>query len=241
MTTKLALASAIILCTSGICNANGLYVRQAVGVTTPTTDLLQAGGPNSSTELPGVPTITPTTPAVATTPTAAAPAVDEQTTEPLPGGGGAVVTTRTTTSRTTAPQQVGGGAQPSTTPAHSTSSTRAGAGVAKPSSSTTHAAAEEPATTSSVTQANNIVGAQGGGGGEVAAPDATPAPANVITATKGTGGILEYGECISFESQCNGLCSYGIYSMNCIDGGICLCFKDDPDNTDTGTEEADAD
>ncbi|KAJ2586847.1 hypothetical protein H4R99_008335, partial [Coemansia sp. RSA 1722] len=179
-----------------------------------------------------------------TTPTALAPAVDEKTTDTdTDVGGGAVSSTKTTTSRTTAPQQPDD-ARPATTPTRPSSSSSSspssastkGAVPATKSSSSTKALADEPTTSSSsITQANNVVGAQGGGGGDVATPGNTPAPANVMTATKGTGGILEYGECIDFENQCNGMCSYGIYSMNCIDGGICLCFKDDPDNTDTDT------
>ncbi|KAJ2340773.1 hypothetical protein GGH91_004063 [Coemansia sp. RSA 2671] len=52
-----------------------------------------------------------------------------------------------------------------------------------------------------------------------------------MTATVGSGGVLEYGECIAFESQCNGMCSHGVYSMNCVSGGICLCYEDDAEST----------
>ncbi|KAJ2232542.1 hypothetical protein IWW45_004885 [Coemansia sp. RSA 485] len=242
-TARLVLVSAFVLLSSGVCNANGLHARQAVGVTTPTPGQPGAGL-LSSTDPVGVPATTPTTPAVVTTPTALAPAVDEKTTDTdTDVGGGAVSSTKTTTSRTTAPQQPDD-ARPATTPTRPSSSSSSspssastkGAVPATKSSSSTKALADEPTTSSSsITQANNVVGAQGGGGGDVATPGNTPAPANVMTATKGTGGILEYGECIDFENQCNGMCSYGIYSMNCIDGGICLCFKDDPDNTDTDT------
>ncbi|KAI7833744.1 hypothetical protein BX661DRAFT_177459 [Kickxella alabastrina] len=91
-------------------------------------------------------------------------------------------------------------------------------------------------TTSSITTqfAGGVV-AGGGGGGEQPVLG-TPLPISVTTATKGSGGVLEYGQCILFESQCNTMCSYGVFSMDCVDGGVCLCHNDDPNDTETGAE-----
>ncbi|KAJ1672068.1 hypothetical protein GGF38_000325, partial [Coemansia sp. RSA 25] len=86
-----------------------------------------------------------------------------------------------------------------------------------------------PAPTVKTTTVGGGVPGLGGGGGS---PETGKTkPANVFTATAGSGGVLEYGSCISFESQCNGLCSHGIYSMNCVSGGLCLCYQDDPEST----------
>ncbi|KAJ2831085.1 hypothetical protein GGI24_001698 [Coemansia furcata] len=76
---------------------------------------------------------------------------------------------------------------------------------------------------SKTSPAGGGVPALGGGGGSP--QTGTPEPANVFTATMGSGAALDYGSCITFESQCNGLCSYGIYSMDCVTGGICLCYS----------------
>ncbi|KAJ1841978.1 hypothetical protein LPJ70_004010, partial [Coemansia sp. RSA 2708] len=102
----------------------------------------------------------------------------------------------------------------------------------------TSAAVTTPAATTSTSTTAQQPGGQvaaGGGNGEPPA-STSAAPANVITATQGTGGVLDYGSCIEFESQCNSLCSYGIYSMNCVSGGICLCYEDDPNESGSGSE-----
>ncbi|KAJ2145698.1 hypothetical protein IW142_002464 [Coemansia sp. RSA 564] len=154
-----------------------------------------------------VASVTPTTPAAATTPTSA------KVTTPAP--------TPATTPQTKAPVAA------ATT---STPSTSASAKVTTPTTP------EAAATTSDTTTIPPVggVGAAGGGGGDL--PPSTTPPANVMTATQGSGGLLDYGSCIEFESQCNTLCSYGIYSMDCFNGGICLCYKDDPNDTDSGSE-----
>ncbi|KAJ2147556.1 hypothetical protein IW136_000024 [Coemansia sp. RSA 678] len=155
-----------------------------------------------------VASVTPTTPAAATTPTSA------KVTTPAP--------TPATTPQTKAPV-----AAATTSPTHTTPT---------PAKVTTPTTPEAAATTSDTTTIPPVggVGAAGGGGGDL--PPSTTPPANVMTATQGSGGLLDYGSCIEFESQCNTLCSYGIYSMDCFNGGICLCYKDDPNDTDSGSE-----
>ncbi|KAJ2157874.1 hypothetical protein GGF46_004188 [Coemansia sp. RSA 552] len=136
---------------------------------------------------------------------------------------GAPAAAQVTPTTTTPPPAA---AAPTTTPAKDTTS------------NTTPAPAPEPETTTTQ-QAPGNMGAAGGGGGD---PQATEsgAPDNVFTATKGSGGVLDYGSCIEFESQCNTLCTHGIYSMDCVTGGICLCYEDDPGaSSDAADEVAD--
>ncbi|KAJ2083906.1 hypothetical protein H4R24_000436 [Coemansia sp. RSA 988] len=133
---------------------------------------------------------------------------------------------------------------PTTTPAHATSIIPTPADVAPTTTSmpkTTPTPTPIPATTKSSTftttsdttaptvPAPGDLGAAGGGGGNQ--PVLTSEPDNVYTATQGSGGILDYGSCLEFESQCNSLCTDGIFSMNCVDGGICLCYEDTSSNS----------
>ncbi|KAJ2725549.1 hypothetical protein GGI07_001177 [Coemansia sp. Benny D115] len=227
-------ATALLASSLGLAAAAGLHPRQNAALPgaaiTPTI---------TDDEAPGAIVTPKTTPPAAvaqpddivTTPAVVPPVAAESTSAPAAGGGGVAVT-RTTSTRTTSVPPAAGAAVEPTTPARSTT-TKAGAGGAASSRTTSAAAAaaapDAPASTT--TQQNgNMLGAAGGGGGEQPVLG-TPPPANVMTATRGTGGILEYDQCIDFESQCNTMCSYGIYSMNCIDGGICLCFRSDPDDT----------
>ncbi|KAJ2502102.1 hypothetical protein GGH96_001380 [Coemansia sp. RSA 1972] len=162
----------------------------------------------ATTSITPVASVTPTTPAAATTPT------------PVKVTTSAV--TPATTPRTTAPAA-----------AATTSSTHTTPAPAKVTTPTTPAAAAATPDTTTIPPVGGV-GAAGGGGGDP--PPSTTPPANVMTATQGSGGLLDYGSCIEFESQCNTLCSYGIYSMDCLNGGICLCYKDDPNDTDSGSE-----
>ncbi|KAJ2004101.1 hypothetical protein GGI04_002723 [Coemansia thaxteri] len=118
----------------------------------------------------------------------------------------------------------------STTPPHL--STLASSASAKPAQLTTPTPAPAAVPTATLTTKGGGAIVVGGGGGSP--QTGPPGSANIITATMGSGGILEYGSCMTFESQCNELCSYGIYSMNCVSGGLCLCYGDD--STDIATE-----
>ncbi|KAJ2744886.1 hypothetical protein GGI20_002615 [Coemansia sp. BCRC 34301] len=117
------------------------------------------------------------------------------------------------------------------TPSHSP--TLASSPTTKPPAqhTTPTPAVATPTTTLKTTTVGGGVPALGGGGGS---PETgKPKPANVFTATVGSGGVLEYGSCITFESQCNDLCSNGVYSMNCVSGGVCMCYQDDPESAAT--------
>ncbi|KAJ2711781.1 hypothetical protein H4R19_003081 [Coemansia spiralis] len=97
---------------------------------------------------------------------------------------------------------------------------------------------QRPDTTASsaaaATSAQRPGGHAGAGGGVI--PPAAPVTPVIFTATHGPGGgVLEYGSCIAFESQCNALCSLGVHSMGCSDGGLCLCYGDDM-STDSADE-----
>ncbi|ORX69571.1 hypothetical protein DL89DRAFT_322921 [Linderina pennispora] len=92
------------------------------------------------------------------------------------------------------------------------------------------------ATTSSSSVAGAGGAAAGGAGG---APTLAVAPADVYTATAGSGEMLEYSSCLVFEEKCLELCEFGLYNMNCNTGGLCLCYRTDP--MATTTEETTAD
>ncbi|KAJ2850152.1 hypothetical protein IWW36_002109 [Coemansia brasiliensis] len=183
----------------------------------PTADTLTAADTTDTAVLPG--TETPTH-APTPTPTTTLQQVPPTTTTPTPAA--------PTTTHTNPPAQA-----TTTTPLATTTPTP------KPTVTSKTTPPADTTSTTSTTHPPGGMGAAGGGGGAPPA-NTSPAPANVITATQGSGGILDYGSCVEFESQCNSLCSYGIYSMNCVDGGICLCYDEDPNaTTDSDGSEVD--
>ncbi|KAJ2807943.1 hypothetical protein H4R20_001076 [Coemansia guatemalensis] len=221
---------ALLAYASSSCLAGDLGPRQVAGVgAVATTTPVDAGA-----VAPVDTALTPAQAGVATTPTG-------ETTGAVAGVG---VTTTPTAAAVT----------PTTTPAHATTTTPTPAGAAAATTSTpktTPTPTPTPATTKSSTSttspdtttpavpAPGDLGAAGGGGGNQ--PALTSEPNNVYTATQGSGGILDYGSCLEFESQCNSLCTDGIFSMNCVDGGICLCYEDtssDSVSEDDGSDGA---
>ncbi|KAJ1800756.1 hypothetical protein LPJ59_000838 [Coemansia sp. RSA 2399] len=153
--------------------------------------------------------------ATTTTPVAGAAAVAASTT-PLPN-------TNTALSSTTPV-----GAVKTTPTAAALTSNTAAATTSMPTTSTTQTAVQNPG------------GAVGGGAGVPTASTASGEP-NLITATMGSGGVLDYGSCIAFESQCNQQCSYGIYSMGCDNGGACVCYSSNPDSTNASSDGGNGD
>ncbi|KAJ2798347.1 hypothetical protein H4R21_003967 [Coemansia helicoidea] len=102
---------------------------------------------------------------------------------------------------------------------------------------------QRPASTASPAAADTPAQRPGGqavaGGGVF--PPATPATPAIFTATHGPagGGVLEYGSCLAFESQCSLLCSNSVHSMGCADGGLCLCDGGDRGSSSTATTKHD--
>ncbi|KAJ2610995.1 hypothetical protein H4S08_003361 [Coemansia sp. RSA 1365] len=148
-----------------------------------------------------------TTPAVADVPPATTPAHDVAPTTTPAHDTLTTPTPAVAVPTTTKPSKI----TPTPTPADTPTTTIQGASTTSPE-----------ATTPAVPAPGGL-GAAGGGGGDQ--PALKSEPDNVYTATQGSGGILEYGTCLKFENQCNTLCTDGIYSMNCVDGGICLCYE----------------
>ncbi|KAJ2821918.1 hypothetical protein FBU31_004751, partial [Coemansia sp. 'formosensis'] len=189
--------------------------RRQVGVVPPVVGVVTSSTLSTPVAAPGavIPTSTPISstaaPGAISTPTLAIP-ITSSTAKPAPPA--AILAAPSHSSTTLASSSVAKPAAPQTTPT-----------PVVPTPTPT------PTSTSKTSPAGGGVPALGGGGGSP--QTGTPEPANVFTATMGSGAALDYGSCITFESQCNSLCSYGIYSMDCVTGGICLCYSDDPKST----------
>ncbi|KAJ2660390.1 hypothetical protein IWW48_002974 [Coemansia sp. RSA 1200] len=222
-----AVAAILLTSTAGVCNADGgrLELRQnVVGGVAETTMPAVAGAAAAATTEEAAGGLLATTAELA-------PGVGAAATTPLNGAGVAETTAALETTaipgavHTTPTAVVGAGAE-TTALTHTTS-------VTTPKTSTTPVPA---ATTTSTTQAAvpNPGGAVGGGNGSPVSSTSSGAP-NVVTATVGSGGVLEYASCIDFESKCNDSCSFGIFMMNCESGGACVCYQSNPDET-TGDE-----
>lgn len=173
--------------------------------TTTTAPLLQSETPTTSTALRVSQTTSAELPPATTTPEA----VPETT-----------AVTKSPTHLTTSDQQPettrNAVVHPTTTAKHTTASHKLPVNPANQHTSTTSAVAPP---------APPAPPPVGGGGGSP--QTIKPGPPDVSTAMKGQGdGILEYGSCMVLESECFDKCTNGIYSMTCIDGGLCLCQGD---------------
>ncbi|PIA15155.1 hypothetical protein COEREDRAFT_88015 [Coemansia reversa NRRL 1564] len=217
---------ALLACASSSCLAHSLGPRQVAGVgAVATTTPADAGAiapvdtvltpaqagveatPLTETAEPVAGEDVLATPAVAEVPSDTTPAHDVAPTTTLANDAPTTPTPAAAPPTTTKPSKI----TPTPTPTDTPTTTKQGASTTSPE-----------ATTPAVPAPGGL-GAAGGGGGDQ--PALTSEPDNVYTATKGSGGILEYGSCLEFENQCNSLCTEGIYSMNCVDGGLCLCYE----------------
>ncbi|KAJ2886077.1 hypothetical protein H4R27_000925 [Coemansia aciculifera] len=208
LSTVLAIYSASVAHGAQHLEAGDALHRRQVGVVPPVVGAVTSSTPLTPVAVPG---------AVLPTPTLLSPTVPP-TVVPTP----TPVVPTSSTVKPTPPVSV------LATPTRS-SSTLASSSTTKPAAPRTTPTPVVPISTPTPAPAGGGVPALGGGGGSP--QTGKPGPANVFTATMGSGGVLEYGSCITFESQCNDLCSHGIYSMNCVSGGICLCYDDEPEST----------
>ncbi|KAJ2450363.1 hypothetical protein EV183_004346 [Coemansia sp. RSA 2336] len=238
-----SVAVAVLASMAALCCAEGadhiveLGRRQIAGAATTSTPIVGADTATDTGLAPTADTLT----AADTTNTAVLPGNETPTTTPLQVAPTTPTPAVPTTTHTTPPAQATTTKPPATSTPLATTTTPKPAVTTtpKPTATTSTPTTPAEATTTSTTHPPAGMGAAGGGGGAPPA-NTSPAPPNVITATQGSGGILDYGSCVEFESQCNSLCSYGIYSMNCVDGGICLCYDEDPNaSSDSDGSEVD--